>query len=359
MTPLHNRSIARRGFTLIELFVVLTIVTTLIALLLPAVMAARESARRSQCSNNLKQIGTGIHQYIAMYGCFPVGSWHVPNPVDFDPKYPCRSLTTGESYLAAILPFVEQTNIYNSFNHAVPIFSWANTTSSGASVAIHACPADFESGVNRQSLAFARNTGDPDFSIDGIRSNSTSYTGIIGCEVSMAVPLVALNCRPSAASIEYSNGTITDVAPVTTATVTDGLSQTMMVAERAASVFRSLRQRKNSEIPLNHLYGWWFSGDLGDSLATTYYPPNAGRHVAQPEHYHETFLYGPSSLHSGGVNGLMADGSVRFFTETINSWPTGESGGPLYPVSGGYPRRGVWQALGTRNGSELISESSY
>ena len=357
MILISSCSAGRRGFTLIELLVVLAVLTLLVALLLPAVQAARESARRSRCSNNLKQIGLGVHQYHDTYGCFPVGRWFVPDPSDHDSINSCRSLLTGESYLVAILPFVERANTYNLFNHALLTFSPAHTTCSAVIVDIYACPSDDESGANRKTQVFTRVTTDGTRFSDGLQSNSTSYCGIIGSDVTQAIPLVALNCRPTPTSIQAANGTITDIAPINIATVTDGLSATMMVAERAASVYRFVPSHDGPEVPLRELYGWWFSGDLGDSLVTTYYPPNVSRRVAQS--HLEPYLYAASSLHPGGVNALMADGSVRFVAETVNSWPVGEAGGPIAPPGGGYPPRGVWQALGTRNGGELVDATSY
>src|SRR5712692_3416403 len=86
----------RRGFTLIELLVVIAIIAVLVALLLPAVQQAREAARRSQCKNNLKQLGLATHMYNDTYNTFPIGSWH----------------GVQGTWLATLLPFLDQTNMY-------------------------------------------------------------------------------------------------------------------------------------------------------------------------------------------------------------------------------------------------------
>src|SRR6188472_655592 len=101
----------RRGFTLIELLVVIAIIAVLIALLLPAVQSAREAARRSQCVNNLKQIGIAIHNYHSSFDCFPPGGMAAWNPN--------RKLVVSNGSFAAqarMLGYMEQTTIYNTMN---------------------------------------------------------------------------------------------------------------------------------------------------------------------------------------------------------------------------------------------------
>ena len=123
----------RRGFTLIELLVVIAIIAVLIALLLPAVQAAREAARRSQCVNNLKQMGLAVHNYESTNGTLPPGVVY-PSPVD--------NWGWGPSGLLSLLPFLEQTALYNACN-----FNWSpddpcNQTADSTQITTFLCPTD-------------------------------------------------------------------------------------------------------------------------------------------------------------------------------------------------------------------------
>ncbi len=147
------RSIRRRGFTLIELLVVIAIIAVLIALLLPAVQMAREAARRSSCTNNLKQLGLSIHNYESVNQCLPLQS-----------LYPCPAFNAftgvdscwgyGASPLVSLLQYIEQGTIYNNYNVAMGVYGayppatngpttwWANTTVFNMQVALFLCPSD-------------------------------------------------------------------------------------------------------------------------------------------------------------------------------------------------------------------------
>ena len=138
--------IRRQGFTLIELLVVIAIIAVLIALLLPAVQSAREAARRSQCINNLKQIGLGLHNYHSTIDKFPMG-----NAIAYSD--PGVQTTWGTfSSLAMMLPYVEQTPLYNSCNFAWTVWygtgNAVNLTVWNVKVASFLCPSDGNAGLN-------------------------------------------------------------------------------------------------------------------------------------------------------------------------------------------------------------------
>jgi prepilin-type N-terminal cleavage/methylation domain-containing protein len=124
----------RRGFTLIELLVVIAIIAILIALLLPAVQQAREAARRTQCKNNLKQIGLALHNYHDAHDCFPFG-WGGTRPATGSPGY---------SAISQLLPFFDQAPLYNTINFSLPLTDPANDVPRRQELPILRCPSDFD-----------------------------------------------------------------------------------------------------------------------------------------------------------------------------------------------------------------------
>ena len=331
------------AFTLIELLVVIAIIAVLIALLLPAVQAAREAARRTQCVNNLKQIGLAMHNYVESRGTLPIGQGPEPNGYYF-----------GWSSQAMILPFLEQTPLYSSINFDIPDGSApgtpANLTAQNTNVNGFSCPSDPDrltspSGHN----SYVGNTG------AGPDANGASPSGVI-CGSKM-----------------YLLGPYFDSTVIRLQDITDGLSQTVAFSEcvkgiglyndgQAAdnlnppgSVLRLGNLPTDAEqvyvicstsnphapsAPLAGLYSLGSFWHLGTSNATRYnhvMPPNTWS--CTEKNSDNDGAHTASSRHPGVVNALLSDGSVRSVKSTVN--------------------RLIWRALGTRAGGEVVSASDY
>ncbi|CAN5908768.1 DUF1559 domain-containing protein [soil metagenome] len=341
----------RKGFTLIELLVVIAIIGVLIAMLLPAVQAAREAARRSQCLNNLKQIGIALHNYHSTLDCFPVGFLY-PKPGTHDPQIP--TLHYRWSVLAQLSPYLEQSNVFNAMNMDWPTGTGAsgsygvptpytnfpaNQTVRQVVDSLFLCPSDSGVRVNPDSgpTNYIFNTG------DGINAGQTVPGDVIG-----------------------ANGTFT-TTKISLALIRDGSSQTSAASEQVLGqpgladqatrdpVPGDWRQAiaRSASLPLTDDSctsagrGWrfdkgagWWDGDYRNTSYNHYLPPNADRpDCLGPFNPHNPGWKAARSYHSGGVNMLFCDGSVRFLKDTIHL-PT-------------------WRALATRSGGEVISADQF
>lgn len=334
---------ARGGFTLIELLVVISIVGLLIALLLPAVQAAREAARRAECTNNLKQIGLALHGYHGLHDSLPQG-----RVVIHDSRYsvsgiPCSG-PIDRSFLVAILPYLEQAPLYHAINHGAWILGPENRTIRSTVVGTYACPSDPDSGRPRAGL-LGEATPPPVPDLASV--TSTSYAGVIGSTYSSALPDPTRLCVVDPKAVAAANGCINDLAPISFASITDGLGSTLIVAEKSTTILRGSADPEVAEFRA----AWWFMGAYGHTLLSAYHPPNAYKKT--PASSAQAWQTSASSLHPGGVNGLMGDGSVRFIKDSIQSTPLNPAGIPLASPSG------VWQKLSTRNGAEVLDGESY
>ncbi|QDT65569.1 DUF1559 domain-containing protein [Calycomorphotria hydatis] len=348
----------RRGFTLIELLVVIAIIAILIALLLPAVQQAREAARRSQCKNNLRQIGLALHNYHDSHFCFPPG-WVAKNTSTNTHVFTLEDPEdrNGFAWSTMILPFLEQANIYKELDFDV--ITTNGTTSAGnlsmidTFLPVFACPSDPKPDFFDMP---EEGTGTP----LGILAATSNYPAIFGtwelhrCEEEFEDgdttvfdgsdgegPGLNTNGQCLGNGVFFHN----DVVRIRD--LTDGTSNTLMVGERA-SEFEKLRcEEPNTPNgsgvcsgagddtgtigDKEEFYSTW-SGIIPEGaeavarfLAHAGHPPNHGVHE-------DDF----SSRHVGGAQFILGDGHVTFISENIDE--------------------GLFGSLGTRAGGEVVGE---
>jgi prepilin-type N-terminal cleavage/methylation domain-containing protein len=297
----HHPSCRRRGFTLIELLVVIAIIAILIGLLLPAVQKVREAAARSQCANNLKQMGIAVHAYHDVYK-------RLPNPE--------KTRVNMDCWMYKLLPYIDQGNLQkqttNIYGTVIPLFL---------------CPSE------------TRNIN-ADYNFGGTQYAMTSYLGVMGKTNATSPDTGLLGLRAVGLSTKETKVRLSDVK--------DGTSNTVMIAERP---------------PSPELYwGWWAYEEWDSSLwavvssllytvdrpqggtqgpgppgtgatcpGPAYFSPGRGGFYCDANHFW--------SFHPGGGLWLLADGSVRFFDYSAGTT--------------------VIPAMATRNGGEVIDSSGF
>jgi len=349
----RSRKPGVRGFTLIELLVVIAIIAVLISLLLPAVQSAREAARRAQCVNNLKQMTLAAHNYESANGTFPMGD-------SYGRDYTDLSLARQNfGHFVALTAYYEQGAVFNALNCSIMLYEAPNSTVSGVGISMLWCPSD---GV----IVGLRYPGMPKDGWDDspIPMTYSSYAGSLG-------PLVYAYNDPNLSQMKgmfAHNGNVivggtASFPPVRIASITDGTSNTIMYGEHAHA--------RISQGDLDAMFGlnWWSSGDYGDTTFSSMFPPNFFQNEIQADTAfpklqprQDNWSMNSGSMHPGGANFSFADGSVRFIKNSVQSWNAAnitytDSRPAVYNLNG--QTNGVFQALTTRNGGEVISADQY
>ncbi len=349
------------GFTLVEVLVVATLLLALLALLLPALETARGSARRAACGSNLRQLGVAVESYVSTNGCYPIGQ-HRTGDLRFGSADPCVELAPpGYSALVALLPFIEESARYDGWNSKLAILAIENYTFGGNVPKIFSCPADAlaGTGVSAPSLTALEGRVDAPRPPGGEWSvGFASYAFCFGRAPAVGQPgFLIPNCAAAPEGIRQNDGCFNMLSPLGPKDVIDGLSKTMLAAEHSAYLTRFVGAGDHS---WSHC-AWWHLGAWGSTLFTATSPPVSGSNSAGVPGSWLTL--GASSMHPGGIQALMGDGSVQFVSEAVSSWPLNfdqrTPQGSKWNNAGymeNLPPSAVWQAMATRAGQEAAVE---
>jgi prepilin-type N-terminal cleavage/methylation domain-containing protein/prepilin-type processing-associated H-X9-DG protein len=354
----------RRGFTLVELLVVIAIIGILVGLLLPAVQAAREAARRMQCQNNLKQMGLALHNYASTYKKFPARKGGTGNPGANRRRGNGNRLTA----FIGLLPYAEQANLYNRIQAGAPTASpaiapggpaaWINWIGWRAAPPYMRCPSDPGPRPDNREMSYGLSVGD---SIHRARDDRDQIRGLFGTRVYRSFGSIT-----DGTSNTIAIGEILNSRPYGFNGRNGRTTQPNQVRYNKAYVKNISGLRASPAICLQQIEGlyfkpglqWygrrggsWHDGQPSYSAISTVIGPNGpacaeGGNFGDQQH----IIVPPASNHTGGVNVAMADGSVQFLSDSID---TGDlTVGRAGRLTGPSPY-GVFGALGTISAGEV------
>jgi prepilin-type N-terminal cleavage/methylation domain-containing protein len=332
-----------KGFTLIELLVVIAIIAILIALLLPAVQQAREAARRTQCRNNMKQIGLALHNYHDVHLCFPIGA-----AVGTDPTGTVEDSAPG--WRATILPYIDEANVFDQFDFVTgsPAYRFnspfygPHVILQGWATPIYWCPSSVAPRYGKAGTRGAPFGGTPQLK---------DYVGVMGSYPDPAGRTNREGYSYYGGGMYTNQGLLNVFEHKSIRDCIDGTSKTMIVAEQSGLV-------GTTDLRANYYGGWggwtglwygseelgpgphdngnsgvtyrmgvpWDGGGSGPdcwqaSVTSIRYSPNTNFPAGAPlpgagNMYEANTIV--NSFHSGGILATLADGSVRFVSDDIN-----------------------------------------
>lgn len=330
----RHSPLRRRGFTLIELLVVIAIIAVLIALLLPAVQQAREAARRTQCRNNLKQIGLALHNYHDIYNQFPPGSVH-----DYgDIINPTGDTVAAWGWAAFILPQIDQANLFNQLGVSTQTLDQllvdpAQRYLMASTVPAYRCPSDTAPDLNSLRPYYnPKYGGDNTHTSAATLGATANYVANHGTNWTIESQFYQLGQDPF--------GVFWTDSKIGLRQITDGSSTTILIGERDWSDWAAVWHGPRN---YNGHGNWGIRMNTGIFFIPLNSPPVIG-----PDN-NNSDQEGFSSQHAGGAHFLLADGSVRFVNQSINYDTT-----PISPST--LQMRGVYQLLSQRADGQVIGD---
>ena len=349
------RTVSRRGFTLIELLVVIAIIGVLIALLLPAVQSAREAARRSQCINNLKQMGLALHNYESTNGCFPPAG----ESTNYQVSPAKTQFVDGVAVFPRLLQFIEGNNVFNSINFSLEYndLSGSNLTAYTSVVNSFLCPSSVRQPSGGRDAVDPNDPNAAKFNLGyGVQDyGPTCYTDIS--------PTLSGGGAGSTVITPYRDKAfradgLLKVGSTKISENTDGTSNTIAIAEDAGrdasyispyveSYYDGVNTVTRNVPTGNRRYWRWGEADsafgVSGAINNKYRPMNEGYPYPTAPFVSQGNNAGANdeifSYHPGGANALFGDGSVKFLKESVNLV--------------------VLRSLVTLRGGEVVSSDQY
>ena len=343
---------SRRGFTLIELLVVIAIIAVLIALLLPAVQSAREAARRSQCVNNLKQLGLAVQNYHDVNGCIPPSGVYPTSFAD-----PLGRAALNFSMKARLLPYLEQTPIYNAINFSYSAYMYndgqdANLTAAASQIATFLCPSDMAVG---NAGGYSAGTNYPNSAGLNRYYNGWECDGpawYLGTDANLkrvqSIASVTDGTSNTAIFSEFIKGSgrgVTNKTKNGRGLVYSGAASVSAFDGQPNPNFLHYQDCRNN----GTIMSWDYKGERwiehSGGRGGVYHhinPPNQKSCVFEGTGLNTVTIVdeniAASSNHSGGVNVAMLDGSVKFVKDSVNIQ--------------------TWYAIATTQGGEVVSSDA-
>lgn len=356
----RRRYAQRRGFTLVELLVVITIIGILIALLLPAVQAAREAARRGQCVNNLKQLGLAQHSYHDKYQVFTARKLGTSTCGCGPLPAVCGNCTRLAGFIP-MLPYMDQGAMYDRIAAGDPQYApwgpcaWGGWAAWDVSPSTLRCPSDSYYRGSNALNNYVFSVGDQVASINDSTSNRGIFAAVVGVSIADIRDGTANTIMMSE---RYKDAQGYQTAAANTTELIAGEAMAFATNALINNPIQCYSAFDGNYVKAGQAWKYlsgsnWHDGQAESVAFNTVLPPNAPScgEGTNPNRDSASALLPPSSRHPGGVNCLIADGAVRFIGNTID---TGNLAPNAAQPAAGASFYGVWGAMGSKAGNETF-----